>query len=492
MSNIKISELPIYSGSVSGSWFVIDNPALTLTSRIQRENFTNGTSGTSGTSGYNGINGTSGSSGSSGSNGSSGSSGLSGSSGSSGTSGINGYNGSSGTSGSNGSSGTSGSNGTNGSSGTSGSNGTNGSSGTSGSNGTNGSSGTSGSNGTNGSSGTSGSNGSSGTSGSNGTNGSSGSSGTSGDTLFALTGSVWNTTNNVGITGSLTVSGSISTKGKITSITSYGDNIAQLNVAAYTTNTYTNDGVSIVSTTGSGTYFVDRSVGGTVTKFLTIGTNISGSNPIPQMPRGLGITGSLNISGSTTITGSLNITQGITGSLQGTASFASNALSSSYSFNSTTSSFASNALSSSYAFNATTASFALNATPPFPYTGSAIISGSLTVIGSEIITGSIGGNVTLLTVTSNTASLDLSKGTFFTLQLTGGTSTHILPTNIQPGYTVNISIGTIGSGTVTFPSIVKQMSGNLYVPTTTTGIDILSLITLDNTNVYLVAVKNFV
>jgi hypothetical protein len=62
--------------------------------------------------------------------------------------------------------------------------------------------------GTSGTSGTSGSDGSSGTSGVDGvsgTSGTSGTSGSSGDSLFALTGSHWNTTNNVQITGSLDV-----------------------------------------------------------------------------------------------------------------------------------------------------------------------------------------------------------------------------------------------------------------------------------------------
>jgi hypothetical protein len=135
----------------------------------------NGTSGTSGTSGVAGSSGTSGTSGVSGTNGSSGTSGTSGVSGSSGTSG---------TSGANGSSGTSGTSGGNGSSGTSGTSGTIGPSGLPGSSGT---SGTSGVNGSSGTSGTSGSDGSSGTSGSSGT------AGTSGDSIFALTGSVWET-----------------------------------------------------------------------------------------------------------------------------------------------------------------------------------------------------------------------------------------------------------------------------------------------------------
>jgi hypothetical protein len=73
-------------------------------------------------------------------------------------------------------------------------------------NGTNGTSGTSGAAGSSGSSGTSGASGSSGSTGSSGTDGSSG---TSGDSLFALTGSIWNTTNDLGITGSLNINGNI-------------------------------------------------------------------------------------------------------------------------------------------------------------------------------------------------------------------------------------------------------------------------------------------
>jgi hypothetical protein len=62
----------------------------------------------------------------------------------------------------------------------------------------------------------------------------------------------------------------------------------------------------------------------------------------------------LDVSGSVTITGSLNVTAGITGSLLGTASYASNALSSSYALTSTSASYA---LSASFAPTNTTGSF---------------------------------------------------------------------------------------------------------------------------------------
>ena len=75
------------------------------------------------------------------------------------------------------------------------------------------------------------------------------------------------------------------------------------------------------------------------------------------------ITGSLTVIGKTTITGSLTSTLGITGSLQGTASYATQAL------------------SASYAPSAGGVAF--------PFTGSAIITGSLNVIGNTAITGSL-------------------------------------------------------------------------------------------------------
>jgi hypothetical protein len=162
-SPLQISKTEV---NISGSFSINNVP------------ITNGTSGTSGTSGVAGSSGTSGTSGVSGTNGSSGTSGTSGQNGSSGTSGTSGGTGSSGTSGTSGQNGSSGTSGVNGSSGTSGTSGANGSSGTSG---------------TSGSSGTSGEQGPAGFGGSSGTSGTSGTAGTSGDSIFALTGSVWET-----------------------------------------------------------------------------------------------------------------------------------------------------------------------------------------------------------------------------------------------------------------------------------------------------------
>ncbi len=88
-------------------------------------------------------------------------------------------------------------------------------------------------------------------------------------------------------------------------------------------------------------------------------------------------------SGSTTIvTGSLTVTQGITGSLYGTSSWALNAQTASYVESAQTASYILNAVSASFA---QTASYLLGYISPFPFSGSAQITGSLGVTGSFII-----------------------------------------------------------------------------------------------------------
>jgi hypothetical protein len=125
-------------------------------------------------------------------------------------------------------------------------------------------------------------------------------------------------------------------------------------------------------------------------------------------------------------------------------------------------------------------------------TSSFATTGSNTFKASQTISGSVYGEVKALSISSTTASLDLSIGNFFTLQLVSGAATNINPTNIRPGQTINIRLNTTGSGTVTFPSSVKQISGSAYTPTTTTGVDIITLIAFDTTNLYLANVKNLI
>ena len=277
-------------------------------------------------------------------------------------------------------------------------------------------------------------------------------------------------------------------------------------------------------------------------------------------------------SGSDASLNSLNVTSGVTGSLLGTASYATQALSASY---------------------ALTASYAPGGGNAFPYTGDAQISGSLGVTGSFsvldsidsankiligsgplpgstedsvnwdgrmlfdsngnfsvrwgavrtlfdsstvssldwgsriiydsnashsidwqnrqlknssgneilnwnsgiVITGSLRGQVSTLSISGNTASVNMSENNFFTLTLPNGTSTNISPTNINPGQTVNILVtqGLGGTGTVTFPSLVKQASGSFYTGSAVANaVDIVTMIAFDSNNVYVSSVKNMI
>jgi len=168
------------------------------------------------------------------------------------------------------------------------------------------------------------------------------------------------------------------------------------------------------------------------------------------------LNGVLDINGNTIITGSLNVTAGITGSLLGSASFAS---------------------TSSY----------LNT-----LNQNVFITGSFTITGSTITTGSVIENTRALSIASNTASLNLNSGNFFTLQLVPNTNTFINPSNITPGQTTTMLISTTGSATVSFSPSVLQISGSSYIPTITTGKDLINMISFNTSSLYLVYIKNLI
>jgi hypothetical protein len=125
----------------------------------------------------------------------------------------------------------------------------------------------------------------------------------------------------------------------------------------------------------------------------------------------------------------------------------------------------------------------------FPYTGSAIISGSL------IITGSALGNVVSASISSNTASINLSDGDYITCLVSGNMFFNII--NPKPGETANLLL-TVGQPgptppTASFSTNVKQISGSRYFPTSGSGrVDLLSFVSFDSTNVYMANIRNLV
>jgi hypothetical protein len=123
----------------------------------------------------------------------------------------------------------------------------------------------------------------------------------------------------------------------------------------------------------------------------------------------------------------------------------------------------------------------------FPFTGSAQITGSVE------ITGSVSSQPVTITVASNTASIDMSRGDFFLVNLGASANTFFNVSNFRPGETSNILVTTNTASTASFSSNIRQVSGSSYVPTTTSGSkDILTLISFTTTEAYLASVKNLV
>jgi hypothetical protein len=137
-----------------------------------------------------------------------------------------------------------------------------------------------------------------------------------------------------------------------------------------------------------------------------------------------------------------------------------------------------------------TSSFGGGGGVSFPYTGSALITGSLG------ITGSLNGFVNTLTIAANTASLDFNSGNFFTLQLVSGSITHLTAANIKAGQTINLLVKTdsgsaAASGSLTFSPTFKFAGGFDYTPTAITASqDLVSFVTFDTTQIFAAQVKN--
>lgn len=154
------------------------------------------------------------------------------------------------------------------------------------------------------------------------------------------------------------------------------DDVNEHWVYQYDSASYFESGVLIMgpknsSTLGNETVLLNNRIPKVSGSIYLNDSNISDTGTYVSINSNTQITGSLNVSGS--------ITGTFIGAVSGTATSASYAL---------TASYIANAVSASYAL---TASYALNAANAsgvgFPYTGSAIISGSLQVIGP--ITGSV-------------------------------------------------------------------------------------------------------
>ena len=115
--------------------------------------------------------------------------------------------------------------------------------------------------------------------------------------------------------------------------------------------------------------------------------------------------------------------------------------------------------------------------------------------GSWTYSGSIAGEVRALTITSQTASVDLSTANLFTLTLVSGSTTNINPTNIRSGQSsmIKITQPAGGGGSVSFNSAVKFPSGLAYTASIGSNVvDTISFASFDGTTLQAVAAYNFI
>jgi hypothetical protein len=232
------------------------------------------------------------------------------------------------------------------------------------------------------------------------------------------------------VTGSLKVTGSITSTGTLTAQTLIVQTITSSVVYSSGSNVFGNDLANTQVLTGSVT----------ITGSLAVnGSNAILTNQTSSMSASYAVSASYALnstSASFATTSSFSLNVPVTASFANTATSASYALTSSFSLNvPVTASFANNATSASFA---TTASYLTGYISPFPFTGSAIVSGSLTVTGSAAVSNLQGTGVRYLvadssgSITAQTASAALKSTQAFTS--TAGQTTFSVTNGYSTGY----------------------------------------------------------
>lgn len=130
----------------------------------------------------------------------------------------------------------------------------------------------------------------------------------------------------------------------------------------------------------------------------------------------------------------------------------------------------------------------------FTASGTTITVNGITTLKSNLyVTGGVYQNVVPVTIASQTASLDLSAGTYFTLTLANNTTTHIIPTNLAAGVSATVVITTGTNSTASLAPLCLQPTGNAYNATSGSGkIDVLSLTSTNTSNMFVISAKNMI
>jgi hypothetical protein len=121
------------------------------------------------------------------------------------------------------------------------------------------------------------------------------------------------------------------------------------------------------------------------------------------------------------------------------------------------------------------------------------VNGTTTLKSNLFVTGGVFQNIVPIIIASSTASLDFSQGTYFTLTLADNTTTHIKPTTLSAGVSATLVITTGTNSSASLAPTMLQPSGFSYSATPTSGkIDVLSLVSSNTTNIFVVSAKNMI
>ena len=110
-----------------------------------------------------------------------------------------------------------------------------------------------------------------------------------------------------------------------------------------------------------------------------------------------------------------------------------------------------------------------------------------------VISGSTSGVVKALTISSQTASMDLSTANLFTLTLVSGSNTFLNPTNIKAGQTGILQITQPATAsTLSYPSSIKFPAFLAYTASiTSSAIDQISFVAFNTSSLNAVAANKF-
>lgn len=162
---------------------------------------------------------------------------------------------------------------------------------------------------------------------------------------------------------------------------------------------------------------------------------------------------------------------------------ADNALTASFATYATASTSASHAVQADASLTSTSASYAPTN-----------VSDNHTFTGNNTFDGQVNGGVTALTITSNTASMDMQDGNFFTVTLQNATDTHLDVANITAGQTITLVVtnNATAAGTLSFAPEYKFAGGTAPVVTATINAkDVLTFVTTDTSNIFGTSLLNF-